>query len=335
MMRRSRPLLALRPTGAVLVLAAVFAASILVPPPRAFADVPGGTSGAFAGIEVGARAIGTAGTGVTLEQGAFASSWNPGNLARLERNEIAIDYTDLFGLGIARHMVVSFAWRHVPARRVVRDGRLHIEPRGNQFGFGIDVAVTTVDLEPEIYTEFAPAFSFAATPWAGMAAGATVRILRANSDFDNTSAIGYALNLGFAYELEELARGLAGWRLAAASRNLLSTIAWADDTSDRLPVDLTVGLAYRGLGNLTLVAEATGSEDHFPVQVARFGAEWSPSMPLALRGGVVIHRDRGDDRMGFTFGAGTHLAGLHFDYAYTGHMNVLDDTNRFSLRFMF
>jgi hypothetical protein len=192
-----------------------------------------------------------------------------------------------------------------------------------------------VDLDPESYNEVVPAFSFATTAWGVLAAGATFRILSANSDFDNTGALGYAVDLGVASDLRSFSDRLASWSVGAAAKNLLSNISWDDDTSDRLPVLFTVGLAYHGLSGVALAAEATTSEDHFPIQVVRFGGEWIPRDPLLLRGGLAMHEDRGDDRYELTFCAGTHLGGLHLDYAYVGDNDLLDATNRVSVRFTF
>jgi hypothetical protein len=311
--------------------AAAAGAVLLALAPGAGADIPGATAGAFAPIDVGARVLGLGGAGVVAERGAFAGYWNPANLAFLPASEVAVDHTDLFGLGIARHTEVGLAWRRVATRRAIRDGRLVYEPRGGQLGFGYELGVTTVDLDPETYTELAPAFSIASRLSSGIGAGGTLRILRASSDLDDLSATGYALDLGLALD-----HG-AAWSAGATARNLLSTVSWSDDTSDRLPLSLAVGAAHRGLGGLPgllLAAEATASEDHFPIERVNLGGEWIRD-PLALRAGLVLHQDRGEDRVELTLGAGTRFRGLHLDYAYLGDNQTLDSTQRLSLRLTF
>jgi len=292
------------------------------------AAIPGATAGAFARIDVGARILGMGGVGVVTERGAFAGHWNAANLVHLEANELAVDYADLFGLGIARHTTVAVAWRRTATRRVLREGRLATVPRGGQLGFGLELALTTVDLEPETYTEFAPAFSFAGSPWSGLAAGSRIRLLRASSDLDDVSAFGYAIDLGLAVER------FAPWRVGAQARNLLSTLAWSDDTSDHLPVAIEVGLAYEMLPCLLLAAAATASEDLSPIESARLGGEWNLD-PIALRAGITLHQDRGEDRFGMNLGAGARLRGLHLDYAFVGEDDTIDPSQRVSLRLIF
>jgi hypothetical protein len=294
----------------------------------AHAAIPGATAGAFARIDVGARVLGLGGVGVVAERGAFAIHWNAANLAYLEGNEVAIDYADLFGLGIARHTAVALAWRKIPTRRVLREGRLATEPSGGQLGFGLELALTTVDLEPETYTEFAPAFSFAGSPWSGLAAGTSIRLLRASSDLEDTSALGYALDFGVALDR------FAPWTVGATAKNLLSTVSWSDETSDRLPVQVEAGLAYQGFPCLVLAASASASEDISPLERAHLGGEWQVD-PIALRGGITIHQDRGEDRVGLNLGAGARFRGLHLDYAFVGENNTLDPTQRVSFRLIF
>ena len=308
--------------------AAAAGALLLAFAPGAGADIPGATAGAFAPIDVGARVLGLGGAGVVAERGAFAPYWNPANLAFLPASEVAIDHADLFGLGIARHTELGLAWRRIPTRRVLRDGRLVEEPRGGQLGFGFELGVTTVDLDPETYTELAPAFSVAGRLASGIGAGGTLRILRASSDLAGLSATGYALDLGLALD-----RGTA-WSAGATAKNLVSTVSWSDDTSDHLPASLAVGAAYHGFPGLLLAAEATASEDHFPLERAHLGGEWRRD-PLALRAGLVLHQDRGEDRVEVTLGAGTRFRGLHLDYAYLGDNQTLDSTHRLSLRLAF
>lgn len=308
--------------------AAAASAALFALAPGAGADIPGATAGAFAPIDVGARVLGLGGAGVVAERGAFAGYWNPANLAFLPASEVAVDHTDLFGLGIARHTEVGLAWRRAPTRRVLRDGRLAYEPRGGQLGFGFELGVTTVDLDPETYTELAPAFSLAGRLASGIGAGGTLRILRASSDLDDLSAIGYALDLGLALD-----HGTA-WSAGATAKSLISTVSWSDHTSDRLPVTLAVGAAYRGFPRLLLAAEAAASEDHFPIERFHLGGEWTRD-PLVLRAGLVLHQDRGEDRTELSLGAGTRFRGLHLDYAYLGDNQTLDATQRLSLRLTF
>jgi hypothetical protein len=100
-------------------------------------------------------------------------------------------------------------------------------------------------------------------------------------------------------------------------------------------VGLTAGVAYRGFSAFTLVAEGTITEDQSPIEVARFGAEWAPHLPLAVRAGVAYRQDRGEDRVEPAFGAGTHLGGLYLDYARVGDDDTLAPSHRISLRFRF
>jgi len=295
----------------------------------AAAAPPGSTTGAFAPIPIGADILGAGGAGTVLERGAFAPFWNPANLALAPKSEVAVDYTNLYNLDIAHHTTVAVAWHRTSSRPVLGpDGGLSYAPSGRQTGFGIQLGVTSVDFDPETYREVTPALSFGTTLARGAAFGLALRILSAASDFDGTSAIGYGFDVGFTLDR------YAPWSVAVATRNLLSSVSWEDDSTDRLPAALTAGVAYR-LSALTLAAEGTMSEDQSPIEVARFGAEWNASFPLALRGGLAFRQDRGDDRYEPAFGAGTHLGGLFLDYARVGGDEALDASHRISLRFRF
>jgi hypothetical protein len=290
---------------------------------------PGSTTGAFAPIPLGADVLGSGGAGTVLERGAFATFWNPANLALAAKHEVAVDYTNLFGLDIARHTAVAVTWHSSPQRPVLANGELRYESSDRRTGFGIELDVTSVDFDPETYSEVMPAFAFGTTVARGTAVGTSLKILRASSDFDATSAIGFTLDLGFALDR------YAPWSVAVATRHLLSSVSWEDEASDRLPVALSGGVAYRGLAAFTLAAEGTISEDQSPIEVARFGAEWAPHLPIALRAGVAYRQDRGEDRVEPAFGAGTHLGGLYLDYARVGDEDTLDPSHRITLRFRF
>ena len=297
---------------------------------RAAAATPASTTGAFAPIPIGADVLGAGGVGTVLERGAFAPFWNPANLALAPKSEVAVDYTNLYGLDLAHHTTVAVAWHRSPSKPVLGpDGTLHYEQSDRHTGFGFQLGVTSVDFDPETYREVTPALSFGTTLARGAALGMALRILSAASDFDGASALGYGFDVGFTLDR------YAPWSLAVATRNLLSSVSWEDDSTDRLPAALTAGIAYQGLPDFTLAAEATMSEDQFPVEVARFGAEWTPAFPLALRGGLAIRQDRGDDTYEPAFGAGTHLGALFLDYARVGGDETLDASHRISLRFRF
>jgi hypothetical protein len=318
------------PAGHALRRATIVWLVALAIAPRAHAAPPGSTSGAFAPIPIGADLLGSGGAGTVLERGAFATFWNPANLALARQHEVAIDYTNLFGLDIARHTAIAVAWHRAPARPVLDQGELRYRPTGRQTGFGIELGVTSVDFDPETYREVTPAFAFGTTVARGTAVGASLRILSATSDFDATSAIGYTLDLGFTLDRYE------PWSVGVATRHLLSGISWEDDATDRLPAAITGGVAYRGLHpGLVLAAEATMSEDQSPIEVARVGGEWTPSLPIALRAGLAYRQDRGEDRYEPAFGVGTHLGGLYLDYARVGDDDTLDPSHRISLRFRF
>jgi hypothetical protein len=295
---------------------------------RAGAASPGSTAGAFAPIPIGADIVGAGGAGTVLERGAFSPFWNPAGLALATKNEVAVDYTNLFGLDVARHTTVAFSWHRAPERPIMEADKLHFVPSGRQLGFGVELGVTSVDFDPESYHELTPSFAFGTTVARGAALGMVLRILRANSDFDATSANGYQFDLGFALDRYQ------PLSFAVATRHLLSSISWENDATDALPAAVTAGIAYHHRASFTLAAEATASEDQSPVEVARVGGEWTPRFPIALRAGGAYHQDRGDERVEPAFGAGILAGGLHFDYAYVGE-GALDPTHRVSLRYRF
>jgi hypothetical protein len=334
-MRGTRARRATRLAGAVCALAALLATP-------AAAGTPGSEATAFADIEVGARPLGMGHVGAVFARSAWATYWNPANLFHIDDTEVAVDYADLFGLGIASHTTVAVAWRREPTRHVIRDKRVvEVPDEKGILGFGVSIAVTSFDLSAggptgdgddgaKSYSEVAPGFSMSGQPWHGIALGGSFRLLRVSSDLQDVSAIGYALDLGLIFErIDDLP-------VAFTARNLISTLSWSDQTSDQLPVDLTLGVGWNGIPGVEIGGEISGASDNFPVRQARLGGEWAlTSGLLALRAGLVWHEDRADDHTDATFGVGVGVAGVRADYAFVGQNDTLGDTHRLSLGLRF
>ena len=107
------------------------------------------------------------------------------------------------------------------------------------------------------------------------------------------------------------------WRFGLMFQDLLGTeLSWDNDTTESIPTNYRVGLAYTR-DNLLLCFESERVEDF---QLSHFGLEYTLNEFLKLRGGV-----RGSD---LTAGVGISKGPWIFDYAYCA--GDLGNTHRLS-----
>lgn len=267
----------------------------------------------------GARALGMGGAACATEEGATLLFWNPGALGRLQRRELSLGHTSLYGLGFNEEFA-AVAW---PDYRwgVVAVGLRHygvggIEGRDDR-NLLLDEDLT--DLEQQLSLAYSRAFGDA---WS---LGANLKLRRQSLAGYSGGALG--LDLG---ALVAPAAAL-GWqraerlRLGLALRNAIQPTLRLDSESVRDPGVLRLGLAYgRPLAGLDLdgaldleVAGQRSAQLHAGLEL-RYGV-------LALRGGYGYGR--------LHAGAELRWRDLGVDYVFED--NALEAVHRVGVSFRF
>jgi hypothetical protein len=258
---------------------------------------------------------------------ADVALWNPAALVELARPHVQASYHDVFGLGLARHSSLGFAWRAVHETVEMTGDSIRVRAASRAgTAFALGVTVLDVDLEREAYTELAPHLAIAQRLTPSTCAGFTVRFLAVTSSIDGVGAQGYALDVGAAHEI------LARHRVAIAMRNVLGALSWNEGGDEHLPREAVLsGLASvhprlrllgalawdlqtSGIdrGNLALDLEVWGEHCHINV-----GHE-------SLRSGSAM---RGRAAFGTRFRVGA----VAVDYAFRPAATTLGDTHHVTL----
>lgn len=287
---------------------------------------------AFADVDPGPRVMAMGGAAVAGVTDPTAAFWNPAGLYFMRGRQAAVNYDDLYGLGLAQRGWIGIANKRTFDEPVFQDGRLSLIPdaaRGN--AWAITISSLFLDLGADSYTELTPGFSLAGGFGSDLGFGITVQYLRASSNLEGVSASGYNASLG-------VMAGLPGpGRAGLAVRNLLSNVNWKDRPSDRLGLAPTFGIEWpvteRGLvrgdygwhdGDSGLTRWSLGGE------------YWLWPGHLAGRAGM---RHRAADpgfasRTEPTFGVGLRWQGIDFDYAVTADEDGPGTTHRFGLNLL-
>lgn len=285
-------------------------------------------TGAFAPLEYGARAAALAGANVADPWGGEAVSWNPAALARFRQHHLDSSYGDLYGLDLIHHLHVGLT---VPA---VERGASGLELRYNGIsGFDPEGETISAPSYSELSMAFAHARTFGALAWGG-----TLRLEFARGSLqeeDDVSGTGAALDLGLLY------RQTPDLRLGLLLRNLGSLAVWqlgTNETTDRRPLAVVIGMAWRGLlPGLRLCADAESGEERSQglggiARRVALGVEWNGfAERLALRGGGALRGHGEGTRVQLATGFGVRLNELALNYAASLDEEGLGTTHRFGL----
>ncbi|MDD5657590.1 MAG: PorV/PorQ family protein [Elusimicrobia bacterium] len=293
--------------------APLLAAACLSASGSAFAS---GTEGAsFLDIPVGGRAAALGGAYSALASDGLAPVWNPAGLARLGVPQLA-----------ATHLlyVESIAYEHGSLALPVGAGGvgasvqyLHPKSMTQRDGDGSELGSFSSH-----FGAYGLSYGRGLTP--RLSAGATGKLVEA--DIGGVSARAFAADLGALYRLSER------FRLALVAANLGTRLSFID-AQDPLPQAYRAGLACGAGQRWNFAAEA--AYDRSNLLAGRFGAEWQPVAPLALRAGYRTETSRRVPGLtGLTAGFGLSLLGQRFDYAWVP-MGELGRTNYFSVLIAF
>ncbi|MBM3316269.1 MAG: hypothetical protein FJY75_00310 [Candidatus Eisenbacteria bacterium] len=318
------------PGGPIGVLLAALLLAGLCARPCPAGEGGGGIAGAFAEVGPGARGAALAGALAPCVDDATAVYWNAARLVDLDAPAAAVGYADLFGLGLARHTTLHFAFP-LRGRSVSWEaGRFRAAPGASRGALGVGLQTTRIDLDPEAYAEYDLAVAYARRgPW-GLAWGATGRALAVRADLTGVGATGYAGDLALGRALGDRAS------VALVLRSLISRLAWDNGTSESLRPTAQLAGALAPAARWTLPAALLWDIDAGRLLQAALGIEWGPlGETIRLRGGLRWRDDGESALLAGALGAGLRWQELRFDYALALEREALGDTHRFSVGYSF
>ena len=288
----------------------------------------GGTrTSIFAPIDPGVRAAGMGGAFTAVGGEPTALYWNPATLFFQEGRSFEFSYADLYGLGAAKRTFLSYGWKPVyeipqfEQDRVVVTRDAHSGP-----GYAFSVESLFLDIDGSGYSEIGLG---GAASWGygeRLAVGLSLQALFISSDFDEVSAVGYNFGAGLSW------RYSGKERLAVSTPRLLSRVFWKFDSTERLPLGLSVGWTRSFTPNILLAAEVEAREGSSGLyRIAAGGEWWFLPERIGVRAGYR-RLDAGIESLGIpTFGVGVRFLRLRFDYAYRVEQDALGDTHRIGL----
>jgi hypothetical protein len=298
--------------------------------------------GGFPSLDTSARGTAMAGNLVALAGGSEALYWNPAGLLNLERKEISLTYSDLFGLGLVTHTVAQFAWPHLGSEVRWEGGRIRNvplpPPARRAFGLGISALRGDLGTKHYLEAQFAAGYAFRLPD--GTQAGLVYRYLRAQTGADTTGdGSGHAVDLGLQHRIGSFCFGFD-------AANLASWMSWQEgrsksgealpEESDPLPSRWGAGIGWTPKGQpiaATLQINWAGSA--FALVQTGAGVEWRALGPLTLRGAYRRRQDDLGGRNEWSAGAGFRVGSFLFDYGWLTNARDLGPTHRWSAAFGF
>ena len=270
-----------------------------------FAREDGGRPGAFLSYGAGARSLAMGKTYVGIADDSTATYWNPAGLGRLKQPEITVLHASLY-----EKTGYSFASAAYPTVYGVFGAAI---VNLNSTGFQLRDEYNYETGEGGV-NETAALISYGVKlPYliAGgrPSVGTSLKVVSQN--IDTKSATGYGLDTGVYWKgngkslpiLQPLSIGLNIQNLVAPRITLI------DDT-DKYPLALTLGLAYRFLNNNLITAIDLNKTQDRQLKV-HLGSEYVFAKMLALRAGL--------DETELTAGLGFTWQNYSLDYAFAYH----------------
>ena len=285
-----------------------------------------GTEGAaFLNIPVGAgpAAMGAAYTALATD--AYAPTWNPAGLGRLNGSELAAQH--LSYLESMNYEYLSFVH---PLNVRDSDSKRGLGFSMQYLGSG-DINRTDINSDGTPVNNGNPIgtfsshyasynFSYGQTLNEKLAIGLTGKLI--NAKIDDISANAYAADLGALYRASEK------MQLGASLVNIGSQLKFISE-GDSLPMAFKAGAAYKP--NSYYLMSAEGVYEKNGQASFHAGVEWRPMGVISLRAGYRTDTLSGLSPIaGFSTGMGLHLWGQEFAYAWTPYGD-LGDTQYFSL----
>jgi hypothetical protein len=306
----------------------------------------GTRAGQFLKMAVGARASAMGESFAAIANDASALFWNPAGIGNLENLEVHLTHMDYL-----LDITFDFAGLVVP----VGAGNLGFSAA--VLGMGDELVTTLPDPEGASgitwsASSFAIGMTYSRAITNRFAVGLTGKYIQEN--VYNSSAKTLALDIGSLYDtgIRGIKIGMAmsnfGGKLKLDGRDLTQKNVDSDPNLDGntgqsadlvvsswpLPLNFRVGLSWEAIrsGSNVLLLAADFNHPTDADERLNFGAEYSFSNRLFVRGGYKFNYDEES----FTLGGGLNLPitnyNLMLDYAFN-EFGILGETHRFSLGF--
>ncbi len=260
----------------------------------------GGKPGAYLSWGAGARSLSMGKAFVGLADDASATYWNPAGLAQLQQKELTSLYSILWEdtsysfLSYAHPLSTyqspaNYGTIGVAVVNLRSTGFQKTDDLNNPLGSASD-------------TETAGIISYGRRFTGSLMAGINLKLV--HQHIDKYSDMGYGVDIGLLYK--PYRRCSVGLNL----RNLIPPRLKLKQTTDRFPLELRLGIAYRIFPEkLTLAIDGDKTEGRY--FKLHYGVEYLPHKVLALRMGV--------DETEVAAGIGFRWGNLQVDYAYAYH----------------
>jgi len=298
--------------------------------PGAHADGGSAVTGAFALLEPGGRGPALAGAVGPIVDDPTAIYWNPARLTRVDRPGLAVTYADLYDLDLVHHTGLFLAWPRQPRGIGWESGKVTMRHEPARSAWGLSVLATTVDLQPDTYSEYDIGLAMARRGTWGIDYAVVLHGLLVRSDLEGTDATGYALDLALARPI------VAGLQASVVMRSLFSSLNWEGSDTETLIPRVHAGLGWAPHACLRIPIEATWDLEQALLQQAAAGAEWSPwGGTLSLRAGARWRDDGETTDVYPAAGLGVRWMRIAFDYGWAAGREELGDTHRLGLGYQF
>lgn len=282
----------------------------------------GTTGGDFLKIGLGARAIGMGEAVTAVVDGVEGMFWNAGALSKISKFEatfMRLNYLEgislnnlAYGQKIKNYGVVGL---FIEALTTGEIGKTDIDAYGNlvEQGDSFKAGSLIVGL----------GYSWQVGKKQGL--GATIKGI--SSSIDTETARGYALDLGWIYDLRE------NMRLGAAIQNLGTKLKYVGE-GDKLPLRIKLGIGHRLIQSplnklilgLDVISETGEGRYHL-----NSGLEYSFREIASVRVGYNTDRVSSlGSKAGFSLGAGLKFSQYSIDYGFVPYGD-LGDSHRLSL----
>gem|GEM_PF-1063748 len=319
-----------------LALASVFIAVIAL-----FAIAPmveadsGSVIGSFADLEPGGRGAGLAGALAPVVDDPSALYWNPARLTEVRQGGMTATYADQFGLDLVHHTSVFVAFPLYSQRPTWSEGEVRDETDKPFMTWGIGFQSTSVDLDPESYSENDIALGFGRQSRFGLSYGLVTHFLMIGSDLkyendDEVKASGYSLDLAINKPVHSTVS------LSVVMKALVSSLSWDQASGEDLIPRAICGLNWEPRADVRIPVDLTYDMENSRIQQYAAGIEWLPvSGLLTLRCGARWRDDGTETDLYPGAGFSLRLKPIVFDYGLATGRDELGDTHRFGLRFTF
>jgi hypothetical protein len=250
--------------------------AVLLSPLPVLAGDPGTTGAVELKIPVGPRAIAMGEAFGAVADDANAVYWNPAGLRSMKQTHVTLQYTDF---------IETVKYQYLAVGAPMRNNRMAIGLAGKMLSTGFEDAIDenaqpTGDQFNETYMEIGLAGAARVNYWLDF--GLTAKY--ASKKLYQTSASTFAADLGFVYNAP-----VKSLRAALVLQNLGPGMKFGQ-ASDKLPMNIKVGLAYKLFqDNLTLAYDT-----NFP----------NDNKPAASLGGEYWYLDKLVGRFGYRFQGG-------------------------------